>query len=182
MPALTLTAAEQAGVSAADTALDASLTSGMINPDTSANTDALAGYAMAAVGGTPATDKRPLVRGPWKMAWVALTRALSTFVEPVTLVSPFLNSWVNFDVSISNAAGYYKDLTGRVWLQGRVKSGVVGSPIFTLPAGYRPPLTVQYAVDSNGAHGTLKVEPSGDVTLAVGTNVSASLEGVSFRV
>ncbi len=98
-----------------------------------------------------------------------------TFIAPT-----LLNSWVAFG-GTGNPPGYFKDAHGVVHLRGLVKSGTVGAAIFTLPAGYRPANQELFACVSNDAFGRLDVTSAGNVTLAVGSNVFASLDGVIFR-
>ena len=93
----------------------------------------------------------------------------------------YLNSWVDYGTT-HNKAGYYKSLNGVVHLQGVVKSGTIGQPIFTLPTGYRPSKTLLFTVPSNGAFGVLEIQTDGDVIATTGNNTYVSLEGVSFRV
>lgn len=119
-----------------------------------------------------------LLQDPPESQEVALpsTRLDETFIAPT-----LLNSWVNFDATTYNAAGFYKDSAGIVHLRGTVKSGVVGSAIFTLPAGYRPVREEIFACSTNNTIGRLDVAPTGDVTLPTGSNVYASLDGITFR-
>lgn len=98
-----------------------------------------------------------------------------TFIAPT-----LLNSWVNHSVTYNNA-GYYRDSAGVVHLHGMVKDGVFGSPIFNLPAGYRPARNETFACMSNNAFGRMEVTSGGDVTLLVGSNLFASLDGMTFR-
>ena len=101
---------------------------------------------------------------------------------PEAFISPtLLNSWVNFDATTFNAAGYYKDGFGIVHLRGLVKTGTVGLAIFALPAGYRPVKTELLPVVSNGALGRVDVESGGNVVLNFGSNVYTSLDGITFR-
>lgn len=78
----------------------------------------------------------------------------------------------------------YKLQDGRVYLRGTAQSGVValGTPVFTLPVGHRPPLNTVFAMQSNSAFGVLSVEASGLVSVAVGSNVSITLDGLSFAI
>jgi hypothetical protein len=92
----------------------------------------------------------------------------------------FANSWVNFDAGTNQQAGFWKDDNGLVHLRGLVKSGVVGSVMFTLPAGFRPSALEIFAVPSNALFGVLYVASNGDVTLNSGSNTYASLAGVTF--
>lgn len=91
-----------------------------------------------------------------------------------------LNSWAVFNVA-TNTPGYYKDAHGIVHLRGMVKSGTVGAAIFTLPVGYRPVKQELFACVSNDLFGRVDVNSSGDVTLMDGSNVFASLDGITFR-
>lgn len=93
----------------------------------------------------------------------------------------YLNSWVDYGVT-HNKAGYYKTLDSVVRLQGVVKSGTIGQPIFTLPTGYRPAKTLLFTVPSNGAFGVLEIQTDGDVIATTGNNTYVSLEGIQFRV
>lgn len=93
----------------------------------------------------------------------------------------YLNSWVDYGAT-HNAGGYYKTTTGVVRLQGVVKSGTIGQPIFTLPTGYRPAKTLLFTVPSNGAFGVLEIQTDGDVIATTGNNTYVSLEGIQFRV
>ena len=49
----------------------------------------------------------------------------------------FQSSWINYGGSWSQAA-FFKDALGIVHIRGLVKFGVIGTTVFTLPAGYRP--------------------------------------------
>src|SRR4051812_30654567 len=83
------------------------------------------------------------------------------------------------------ATGFYKDLEGSVWLKGLVKSGVVGLPVFTLPAGYRPleDLVFDAHVESSTSSilGAVVVKSTGDVVVSIGDNALVSLNGINFR-
>jgi hypothetical protein len=109
--------------------------------------------------------------------------ATTAFLAPPAWTAPTLgNSWVDYGLGYS-AAGYYKDATGAVHLQGAIKSGTVGAAAFTLPAGYRPLGSNAYAVPSGAgpAFGVVVVAADGTVSVTVGSNVFASLSGISFR-
>ena len=101
--------------------------------------------------------------------------------EPSFTAPAFLNSWVNFDAVTNQQAGYWKDEDGFVHLRGLIKSGVVGSAAFTLPAGFRPSLQEIFAVPSNVAFGEVYVQPSGDVIPFTGNNTYFSLAGIRFK-
>lgn len=107
--------------------------------------------------------------------WSAITLPSQlTFTAPT-----LLNSWVNFGGAFT-PAGYTKDGYGMVKLRGLVKSGTLGSPIFTLPSGYIPSFTHIFAVASNDLFGEVRVDTSGNVFTAVASNLYVSLDGISF--
>lgn len=98
-------------------------------------------------------------------------------------ITPTLvNSWVDFDATTYNAAGYWLDSVGVVHLRGLIKSGVVGSAAFVLPTGYRPSRFEYHAAASNSLFGLVSISAaSGNVTPAAGSNVWFSLDGITFR-
>lgn len=125
----------------------------------------------------------PVVRLPdCQLNWEHLTKGpeqphlVGGINEPA-----FANSWVNFGASPNPPAQFYRR-GGRVYLDGYIKSGTVGTPAFTLPTGYRPKDQAGYAVYAGGAFGWTVVNPNGDVILALGSNTLVTLSGLSFRV
>lgn len=96
----------------------------------------------------------------------------------VRAVTVFANSWVNYGATHNNA-GYWKR-RGVVFLTGAVKSGTSGVAAFTLPAGFRPALSVELVANANGAFGAVVVGSDGTVT-PTGSTTKFSLEGLSFR-
>lgn len=90
------------------------------------------------------------------------------------------NSWVNFG-GVYETAGYMKDSMGFVHIKGLVKSGTIGSAIFTLPTGYRPSAQIYLLTLSNGAVGVLEINSSGVVLPSAGSNTSFSISNVSFK-
>jgi hypothetical protein len=88
-------------------------------------------------------------------------------------------AWVNTG-GASTTAGYIKDPIGFVHLRGTVKTGA--GAIFTLPTGYRPSATVEYAVPGDGAYAQVSVTSAGVVTQVVGTAVlGLSLDSITFK-
>ena len=108
---------------------------------------------------------------------------LSISQQEAWIAPTLLNSWVDFG-SGDQPSGYMKDHLGFVHLRGLVKTGTVGSPIFNLPAGYRPAKDENFPTISNGALGRLKINGTtatvGDVIPVAGSNVYFSLAGISF--
>jgi hypothetical protein len=72
------------------------------------------------------------------------------------------NAWVDFAGAYSQTA--MRKINGDVELRGLVKSGVIGSAIFTLPAGWRPASSLLMATISNGAFGSVQIDNTGVVT------------------
>lgn len=106
------------------------------------------------------------------------------------------NAWVNFGSTYTTAA--YRRDGNRVTLKGLIKSGVINSAAFTLPAGYRPAQDMHFPAHSAGettgaasagtAHthsvpdqGGVNVFTDGRVVPRTGSsNTNFSLDGVSF--
>lgn len=94
---------------------------------------------------------------------------------------PFTASWTNFGSGWADAA-FWKDPLGFVHLRGLIKSGTVGSTAFTLPPGYRPPVSETFGTISNGAIGRVDVLTDGSVApVSPSNNTYVSLSGLKFR-
>lgn len=91
-----------------------------------------------------------------------------------------LNSWVNFGTPYNNA-GYARDSLGFVYLRGVVTAGAMLSPMFRLPAGYRPANEELLTGGSRDDFGRIDILPTGDVVPKFGTNVYVSLDGLRFK-
>ena len=108
-----------------------------------------------------------------------IEKSFTVFVQGWTAVT-FQNSWVNYDGTF-NQCGYLRDPHGFVHLRGLVKSGTIGTTIFTLPAGYRPEYQQLFNVQSNSALGRCDVKTNGEVTANAGNNAWFSLDGLIFK-
>lgn len=104
------------------------------------------------------------------------------FAVGVTTGAPaFVNAWVNLGGAFATVK-YWKDSSNVVHLSGNITAGTIGNPAFTLPPTMRPADgTRVFTCFSNGAIAFLQITTSGTVIPAVGSNVSFSLDGVSFR-
>jgi microcystin-dependent protein len=93
----------------------------------------------------------------------------------------FASGWVNY--GDGRDAAFRKEPDGKVRFRGLVKSGTVayGSPIFTLPVGYRPEQNESFPVVANDAFGHMVILATGDVYLVIGSNVWVDLHSVSFH-
>lgn len=104
-----------------------------------------------------------------------------TGTEEVWTAPTLLNSWDNYDTATYAGAGYRKSAAGQVYLRGLLKTGALGTVMFTLPAGYRPAKDLHLVIAIfNGAVGDIQVKANGDV-YAYGTNATwTSLSNLSF--
>jgi hypothetical protein len=105
--------------------------------------------------------------------------------ESPHVVTAFANSWS--DVGIAGyPVAYYKDPFGVVHLSGAVKGGTLATAAFTLPSGYRPAGTANFATESFDVSGTpaadrVQVFADGTVNVIAGNQHYVALDGVSFR-
>jgi hypothetical protein len=107
--------------------------------------------------------------------------------EDGAAVPGFGDSWASSSGYATVAMRRSRD--GEVQLRGtasRSVSGIgSGNPILTLPAGWRPPATVNFGTTANGKFGQLKVDSAGLVYLAAGDagspQTEVGLDVVRFR-
>jgi hypothetical protein len=90
----------------------------------------------------------------------------------------YTNSWVDYGIGFQPVV--FRKFGTRVAVRGRMKSGTLSAAAFTLPSGYRPPTTCDFAVASNGAFGLIDVSSAGVVTPIGGSNTYYCLDGVFF--
>lgn len=108
---------------------------------------------------------------------------LSTPVGNTWTAPTLSGSWANYGTVSSVAyaeAGYWKDATGIVHLDGVIKSGTIGTAAFTLPDGYRPAADVLRLCASNDALGRVDIKTDGTVTPIIGNTAYVSLCGLKF--
>jgi hypothetical protein len=105
--------------------------------------------------------------------------------DPSTSCSGVTNKWRSLDAL--GRVGYYRDLEGRVHLQGIAEEcgNPSSSTMFTLPAGFRPAHSFnQFAIVDihDTSPNALVVTSAGDVYPVLGgPGTEPSLDGVSFR-
>lgn len=96
----------------------------------------------------------------------------------------FQGSWVNFDASGSSFddCAFMKDAMGFIHLRGITKSGTVGvgTPIFTLPVGFRPGQQKHFVIISNDALGCIDIFPDGRVACVIGNTAYVTLDNITF--
>ena len=94
---------------------------------------------------------------------------------------PFEGSWVDSGDGDNDPAGY-TIINNVVYLVGVVKSGVIGTTVFTLPIGYRPSKRKVLTCVSNGGLGVITILATGEVQVTVGNILGVSLDGIAFVV
>lgn len=90
----------------------------------------------------------------------------------------FQNAWANVGAGFQNME--YKKVGSRVYLRGTIKTGAIGSIAFTLPAGFRPPASLQFPAPSSNAYGQITIASTGTVTVNVGNTAGVSVN-VTFE-
>jgi len=113
--------------------------------------------------------------------WVDAVRACLAELQPTAWVLPtFANGWSNFG-GIYQVARYRK-VGDVVQVEGLVKGGTFNVAMFTLPVGFRPPLTVQFAQISNGAAAAgISVQTDGGFVCFLGNAANVQIN-VQFSV
>lgn len=117
-----------------------------------------------------------------------------TSVGQAWVAPTLLNSWVNYSASTTplyTPAGYLVDACGYVLLRGLVRSGTIGTVVFTLPASVSPAYVKIFIVDSTSAVGEVRIQgteyqesgsAAGQVLIAAGSNTWVSLDGIRFLI
>ena len=100
--------------------------------------------------------------------------AVGSFVESESWLNvTLINSWVTI---AGQQVPQYRKLGDLVFLRGVCRSG--SDAAFSLPVGFRPPVSLTFAVGSSGTPGTMQVGSNGDVTLISGASTAFHLNGV----
>ncbi len=123
--------------------------------------------------GTAAPSEKLEVNGNIKLSGVIVQQDWQT--------PTLLNGWVYYGAPY-NPPAFFIDKNGIVHLRGLVRTGTMGTSIFTLPAGYRPANRELLVVMTNSnVAGRCDVLADGNVVPLAGSNVWFSLDGISFR-
>lgn len=86
----------------------------------------------------------------------------------------FTGTWINFGGVYQNVQ--YRRVGNTVKVRGVTKSGVSGTSVFTLPVGFRPAGSVQYAIPCAGAFGSVEISATdGTVKVTAASTASAHL-------
>jgi hypothetical protein len=91
----------------------------------------------------------------------------------------FLGTWANYGSSYEQVQ--YRLVGDQVQIRGMAAGGTLGSSMFTLPVGYRPPEHLLFPTDTSAAHGRIdvlstgSVVPNGTANTFVAVNVSFSI-------
>jgi hypothetical protein len=113
----------------------------------------------------------------------ATWRTIPTLADTGWVAPALLNSWSNFSPGSYDVAAYRR-INGIVFIKGTIAGGLVGpSPIFVLPAGFRPLLVRTSTQPSTSGTAVVAVSEVGSVFVAAygtaGNNTNLSL-GQSF--
>lgn len=104
---------------------------------------------------------------------------LNALVPTAWTFAPLTNGWVHQ----SGEECKYRKVGDVVQLRGRVGVGAMGI-IFTLPVGFRPPITQEFAVASvvtgGWTIGVIQVGPDGVVYALAGSNSAMTLNNITF--
>ena len=151
-----------------------------------ANAGGGAGAAsIAAVGGVN-TLKLGSGTTSTKQAAITITDGVTVITEPSWIAPALLNSFLNYNATTYQAAGYYKDSSGRVFLRGLLSraSAALNTAVFQLPAGYRPAKQTLFGILANNFNARLDIDTSGNVFVSAADNASwfsfFTLDGVNF--
>jgi hypothetical protein len=118
-------------------------------------------FGRAKIAKATATDD-----ASWGIDSVAVEDCGEAFIAPT-----LLNSWLDYGSS-NDPTGYRGEAGGRVRIRGCVKSGTVGAgtPVFQLPAAYRPAKNKSFDIPTDTGRGVLNVLSGGNVEIASGGN------------
>jgi len=109
-----------------------------------------------------------------------VSTSVTVLGAPAVIIAPTLNgTWVNYGAGTATA-GYFKDSYGMVHIRGRVKDGVTGTSVFTLPVGFRPLAQVKFPISENNVCIPLYITAAGDLMPVGGGNTELSLDGILF--
>jgi hypothetical protein len=99
---------------------------------------------------------------------------LETLTTPSTWTGvTFEGTWVNFGSTFQEVE--YRKVGDVVQVRGLAKDGTVGSVIFTLPSGFRPPADLHFINYSAAAPGGFVVNTVGEVDSIFGSNGTFAL-------
>lgn len=109
-------------------------------------------------------------------AWV--DAVVDTITPTAWTAVTFQGAWVNFGAPYQVAQ--YRKIGDVVQMRGVIKSGALNTAAMTLPVGFRPPATQQFATVSGGQPGYITVDVNGVVNPAVGLSTSFDLSPCTF--
>lgn len=97
----------------------------------------------------------------------------------------FQNNWENESFGADFNDVQFRSIGNKqVQLRGVAVDGTVGqgTPVFTLPEGFRPILRYMFVAISDNALGRVDVRADGRVSVVLGSNVFVSLDGMVFSL
>ena len=112
---------------------------------------------------------------------IATDEELAAVVPGAWTAPTFLNGWINFGAPYAPAA--YRKVGDIVFLRGLLKGGAFGAAAFQLPAGFRAPYDLFFAVPNNDQYGSLAVTAAGNVQPNSPPSTTwVDLAGVQFSI
>ncbi len=150
---------------------------------TSATTAASATTATSATSAATATNATSLGGQPASAYVVSGTSGEAWHLVGAAGQPAFQGTWTDLNSGYA-PAGFYVDPIGIVHLKGVIAAGTAGTLAFILPAGYRPPLGLAFAVAAGSPGPTLEnvdVLSDGEV-VTNGTATVVALDGIAFRL
>jgi hypothetical protein len=105
-------------------------------------------------------------------------------------VPTLLNAWQNYGAPF-NPVGYWKDSNGVVHFRGSLAVGTIGTTMFQLPVGYRPPYTevlqcLCYSTTLGYVPGRVDIPSTGLVYCQTGplsgNTLYFGMDGLTFRI
>ena len=133
------------------------------------------------IGGAIAMRKSGLSEADADELFLTPAEATTQFALGPVIAPTLEGTWVAY--AAATEPGYFKSADGLVYLQGAVKSGVIGTTIFTLPVGYRPSIdtyAVSYSISTAEARFEISAA-TGAVRHASGSTAISSLSIPPFR-
>jgi len=130
---------------------------------------------------SPQIDAHPLAHNQLADAVNELAARVYVPPAPPPWIAPtFENGWMSYGAGYPPAG--YRKVGDVVQIQGLVKNGTATSAIFTLPVGYRPPVTHFYATTAGDAFAEIQINTNGGVIAHLGSTAWFSLGFTQFSV
>lgn len=94
--------------------------------------------------------------------------------------APLTNGFINYGAGWQIAR--FRRKNGVVYLEGLVKNGSAGAPMFQLPPGFMPSDKLIFSTIGNNALARINIDSNGDVVAHIHNSQWMSLSGISFVI